>query len=303
MRRCFIHVGTHKTGTTSIQHMMSSRTAELQAKGYHYPQSGQPQSSLPAHHNIAWQMTGNANFRSEHGTISDLLAEVRDRPEDVILSSEDFSSAIYNKEFREFVTLLRSAGFAVTAILYLRSQLDWLPRLYLTLVQAGWDLSWHKWLNVDIEPASRAYQILIAMGADPTRLPSSCIDYLDVINTARGSGIDDMIVRSYDAANASVCSDFLSIFGLTLQDLNLNGETRTNQSLPLREYLQMFTGQLSTVVPPDERRIQLSPQEQRRLLHQFSETNRQLFTEHGIPEPTVHCDASGYYIDELFSRV
>ena len=37
MKTIFLHVGTHKTGTTSIQHFLARNRYELQERGFSYP--------------------------------------------------------------------------------------------------------------------------------------------------------------------------------------------------------------------------------------------------------------------------
>ena len=55
MRICYIHVGPHKTGTTSIQWFLQENSAELLAYGYFVPES---ETKRGAHHMLAEGMAG-----------------------------------------------------------------------------------------------------------------------------------------------------------------------------------------------------------------------------------------------------
>lgn len=89
-KKIYIHIGPHKTGTTTIQFSMNFNKNALLKKGVYYPDSGLVSDSLPGHHNLAWELSGNYRFSENHGTWSDLTAELaRSNFESVILSSED----------------------------------------------------------------------------------------------------------------------------------------------------------------------------------------------------------------------
>jgi len=70
---------------------------------------------------------------------------VKERSDDVILSSEDFECSLYNtSSFSDFISALQSSGFEVTLILYVRNQVDYLPRIYLTLLHFGLNLNFDR---------------------------------------------------------------------------------------------------------------------------------------------------------------
>jgi hypothetical protein len=172
---------------------------------------------------------------------------------------------------------------------------DRLPRAYLILLDSGWALA-------------RRESIL-----DP--------DYCDLLRRARESGNAEVIVRSYDRARTSICSDFLSIFNLTLGDLQVGGEVWANASLPLREYLLLFLrnkmgrellekeeAAVNALVPPEAKEIALSPAARVDLFQKYRHANRTLSVQYGILEPEMG-DISQMeespgtpYVDELFSE-
>lgn len=299
MRNCFIHIGTHKTGTTSIQHLLSRNSSALEERGYFYPQAGRL-DWLPGHHNLAWEISGDLRYRSDYGSIDDLIREVKNKSEHIILSSEDFGWSLYNgsngSKFSDFILLLQSSGFLVTVILYVRNQIDYLPRAYLTALECGVKLSWREWEYFNV-------------------------DYCDLLRRVHENANVDVIVRSYDQARASICRDFLSIFNLTLRDLHLDDEVWENASRSLREYLLIFLQNrmgrrlleseetaVNTLVSAEARKIRLSPALRADLYHRFRDANRNLFIQYGIPEPEmengtgVHDSSDTPYVDELFSE-
>ena len=296
MRKCFIHVGPHKTGTTSIQHLLSRNSSALRERGCFYPQAGRP-DLLSGHHNLAWEISGDHRFRENYGSIDDLIREVKQRTDQIILSSEDFGWSLSNKsKFSGFISLLQSSGFLVTFISYVRNQIDYLPRAYLSFLECGGNLSWTEW-------------------------PFFNADYCDLLRRVRENANVDVIVRSYDRARTSICRDFLSIFNLTLRDLHLDDEVLENVSRSLREYLLIFLQNrmgrkllaneeqaVNTLVSPQAKQIRLSPTLSVDLFHRFRGTNRNLFLEYDIPEPKMEGTSKAEdcpdtpYVDELFSE-
>src|SRR5215831_15350027 len=94
MRTCHVHIGTHKTGTTSLQLAMSENAPALLRHGYLYAATGRPAEVPTGHHNLAWEITADRRFRPAYGTLEDLIREVRHHSGDVILSSEGFESTV-----------------------------------------------------------------------------------------------------------------------------------------------------------------------------------------------------------------
>jgi hypothetical protein len=309
MRTCFIHIGTHKTGTTAIQQLLWRNRSRLQQRGYSYPQAGRLEG-LPGQHNLAWQISGDHRFQDDYGTIDDLIREVKNSSGDIILSSEDFECSLYNsRKFSGFISLLQSNGFSITVILYLRNQIDYLPRIYLTLLSFGLDLTFDRVLGPTLDQGEFRWQDWIFN-----------FDYCDLLRRIEENANIEVIVRSYEQSGSSVCRDFLSIFNLTLSDLDVEDEVFANMSLSLPEYVRMFlrnrTGRqlledeervLNNLPSKEANKIALSPAVRLDLFQRFKETNQNLFIKYGILEPKIN-DTEGIkdypppYIDKLFSE-
>ncbi|WP_141249606.1 hypothetical protein [Sphingobium sp. D43FB] len=103
-KRIFVHIGYHKTGSTSIQVALSGARDRLEENGFLYPEVGCPEWSKYGHHLLAWSvfskvehlptLHGNqASFTksSRRSLWSDLRAEIdRSKAHNVIISSEEF---------------------------------------------------------------------------------------------------------------------------------------------------------------------------------------------------------------------
>ena len=159
MRRCFIHIGTFKTATTAIQQALAAGSASLEGRGILYARTGRP-FGQHGQHNIALQMARDSRFRRWCGDQRRLLKEIKSFDGDVLLSSEDFQSALFNgDELDQFVRSIRDVGFEVVLIVYLRNQLSYLPSLYLTLVGMGMDVCFDAFVHSSIAGVFRFRQM------------------------------------------------------------------------------------------------------------------------------------------------
>ncbi len=83
----YIHIGTHKTGSTALQYFFQQNKDKLQEHGFYYPTEGVVDAG---HHQIAW-----AAKKKETGELADLMSAVMDaankkKCSSIILSSEEF---------------------------------------------------------------------------------------------------------------------------------------------------------------------------------------------------------------------
>ena len=130
----YLHMGRHKTGTTTLQRFLSSNEEALSAEGFAYPKTLRKPD---AHHPLAvWY---NRRKRSEltpeqeasdRREIEAFRDEIRNESK-IILSSEAFQNARPNLMIEEF------SGFDFTFIVYLREPLDYLLSAYAQRVKAG----------------------------------------------------------------------------------------------------------------------------------------------------------------------
>jgi hypothetical protein len=117
----FIHIGTHKTGTKSIQNFLRTHASSLRKCGILVPTAG-TLSPVSGHHNIAWQVRKDPRYRIRVGGIDELIAELKySETSTGVISSEDFEYLLqYPHELRAFDERLTTAGFATKYLVYFR---------------------------------------------------------------------------------------------------------------------------------------------------------------------------------------
>lgn len=119
-KKLFLHIGLHKTGTTSLQTFLKANEGMLRRAGYLYPRACIPEGSA-AHHQLSWKMANlkQAAHFDEKTLLDAILAEQKAARCHLIISSEDFS-----RLGRKGVVQLKSMfrHFNVKVIVYLRRQ-------------------------------------------------------------------------------------------------------------------------------------------------------------------------------------
>jgi hypothetical protein len=286
MRRCFIHVGTHKTGTTSLQYALSTRSQKLEGFGFYYPRLGRPSVAPHAHHNFAWEISKDDRFQKASGSIDDLLAEVADVPHNVILSSEDFEcSAHHPEQFTSFIERLKERQFEVIFIVYFRNQIEYAESLYLTMLLFGLDIPFAKYIAEILENGRFRWHHWIF-----------AFDYDEFATRLRRIDGVELIVRSYDTlAKGALVSDFLAILGLRpndmeiVEDIYLNERCSMSQAIELfyrnrvrRPLLSQEQAALTSLFPHAAAPVEMKSKHE--LIERFAASNRRLINNYGIGE-------------------
>lgn len=212
MKTLYIHIGTPKTGTTSLQNFLEDNQAELLKHGVYYPLNlghyappkGEPESVS----------SGNFFPAYEHILLHDNLTEktthdLRDAfsvADTVLLSTEELWGKGVVPDFSVFYKNLKEGlpEAAIKVIVYLRPQIDWLESIYKQGIQ-----TWKQADTLqDVYYDSDGYK--------------SLLHYYDRLCEIGGEiGFENIIVRIYDKAEfqgGNIFADFLSIFNLTLTD-------------------------------------------------------------------------------------
>ncbi len=134
MTRCFLHIGTHKTGTCALQAVFASGEAAV-ARRIAYPAAGR---ILDGQHNLAWELSEDERFDPSLGTLADLIPEIGADPRPSVVSSEDFEYAHAHPEaLGAFAAALRAAGVETRVIVYLRERVSYAESLYAELTRHG----------------------------------------------------------------------------------------------------------------------------------------------------------------------
>lgn len=126
-RVIFVHIGTHKTGSTSLQQLCDRAASQLREDGVLYPKAGRPNSHPWAHHILAWSVQQERGFNNLEGW-EKVAREIRKSgAARVLISSEGFVRCSVS-DIKKIKCLLPNAK--VKAIVYLRNPVDYVISLY-----------------------------------------------------------------------------------------------------------------------------------------------------------------------------
>lgn len=311
IRRCYIHIGTHKTGTTSLQHVLNTQRNKLIELSYLYPCTGRPANARRGQHNIAWALSRDRRFRKRYGTIDELLTEIAGVRYDVILSSEDFESCIFHPEaFASFIERLKGLNLDITLIVYFRNQVEYSRSLYLELLPFG--------LNV---PFREFLAVLMDRGEFRWREWIFPFDYEEFFKRLQSIDHVAVVARSFDSARGALIDDFCSILGfsstklITGEDIRLNEPTST--ATALAHYYRNCVGRwllpsertaLSSLYQSAEIQIDMTHHSKLKLIERFANSNQRLSQVSGIPTfDNMHSEVvkpepdKNIFMEDLFS--
>jgi hypothetical protein len=115
MKQIFLHIGTSKTGTTSLQFFLHNNREHLSKLGYLYP------SQNKTHHNLAFTLLGDSKADYQTDTWEDVLTEIGNSQQNNIVISSEFFSEINNVDsIEQIATYL--AKYQIKIIVYLKRQ-------------------------------------------------------------------------------------------------------------------------------------------------------------------------------------
>jgi hypothetical protein len=224
--KVILHIGWHKTGTSSLQTFLSkNRTMLLEHHGILYPDTG---FISHAHHKLAWslqdplisQWAKKISFRTPAEEIFTLLfTECRNKnAETVLLSSEEFSlTEKYNIKRLESII----APHQITIVAYIRRQDKYLESLYNQLIKTSfmrYKLDFGRFIENKIKEGGLNYMDYFSKWSDA--LPGA-----------------EFIIRPYEREllpQNDICHDFLNqILKNPGQDFAFNPKEE-NESLGFR---------------------------------------------------------------------
>ena len=131
-----VHVGTHKTGTKSLQTMLSENREWFEEQGLAYPVAACVQYG---HHNVAWELTGDTRYDPATGSLEDVVTELaRTEAPTALLSSEDLESLYRRPDpMARLRASLEGIGYDVHVVVTLREPADYTESLYEELLKHG----------------------------------------------------------------------------------------------------------------------------------------------------------------------
>jgi hypothetical protein len=230
-RICFLHAGAHKTGTTYLQNFLLCNEYALASEGLYVPTTGRV--ILSAHHNIAWQLSGDARYNPIHGTLSELLTELSSvRASRACLSSEDFECLYQNPPvLRILRSRFNEIGYTVKVLFFLRPQADYAESLYAESVRHGLSLDFSEFLRLFVrgefkQSAISDYSVLLHPFVEVFGLDNV------IVRPFRNSGSPDQILIDF-------FSQMLPNFELSSGKYRVSS-FRENVSIPFCDVFQLF---------------------------------------------------------------
>lgn len=207
MSNCYIHIGTHKTGTSAIQSFCSQNADWLMSEGFFYGNTGK----FEAHHGLAvfirdFARSMNDNDRVRVVAALETLKEMANG-RDVLISSEMLCE---NKAFTG-LGVLEELFEEITIIVYLRRQDLMLESSYNQVIKQNGE-------HAAIDSVRYYF-----------------IDYLEFIRSIENSFVSNVniVARIYDRShfpNGSVVEDFVGAIGIK-SIVPPGGEKIVNESL------------------------------------------------------------------------
>jgi hypothetical protein len=218
-RVCYLHVGTHSTGMTSIQRYCADNDVALAAAGLLYPRAARLDPESPGHHNVAFELSGDERFAPRLPKLVDVVAEIASRrPAQACLSSEIFEYLhVMPERMAELRDALGSIGYSSAVIVYLRSQATYIEALYAELVQRGLRMGFGSFLAGILREGAFRYADVWTFRFDYSVLVDAF---------ARAFGAESVVVRPYAARlhPQALIADFFAVTAPPGTFLHADGE-------------------------------------------------------------------------------
>jgi hypothetical protein len=162
-RICYIHVGPHKTGTTSIQSFLRENRSELLKHGYFVPESGNIHGG---HHPLVRQLCGK-NVPNIHNRAAAKFTEALTQTlcEAVVISSEAFDGLLRRQECASaFFNHLTALNLKPRIVVFPRNQPQLINSRYVEVVR-GFRRSepFEVFVSEEIHHASFRYSDFVAL--------------------------------------------------------------------------------------------------------------------------------------------
>lgn len=290
MKTLFLHIGTHKTGTSALQHFFLTNREILEKHGVYYPRTGCNREGM--HHPLFLPLD-TKNITQSKRTFSSMVDELKQEigeKQQVLISSEMISKLISRKDFH--AKSLFELFDTVKIIVYVRRPDDFIESAYRQQIKIRRTYSF----DSCYEEHKRRNDIYM--------LCRKCSNFV---------GKDNVIVRCYEKnqfVGGTIFNDFLECIGLkmtgeyTLPSRNINVSLGLDALLFKRAYndlpssiiekravarmLETYMKQKPATKP--RQRI-LSPQQRLDIIKEFEDGNRRVALEFlGRPEGRLFYD-------------
>ena len=216
MKNLYIHIGTPKTGTTTIQKFLSSNREILLNKGIYYPKFPfEWEDALGTDGNFGWWAHGGMDYKTKVGIINDLFIE----HDNVLLSSEDIW--LEEPDKIKFLKELCPDKYNIKVIVYLRKQIEYLESQYREIIRV-----WQEKEDMGKICSSNNPVVSAIMAT---------LDYCSVLDNMESViGKDNIIVRPYEKqqfVDENIVHDFLKCLGIEAYDDFIFYKTKYNPAM------------------------------------------------------------------------
>ncbi len=210
--KIFLHIGTHKTGTTSLQVFLRESENALARQGILVPDSGSPKGKSYnvscGHHELAWYLLGKHNTNSDASwtALSSEIAQYNG--EKVVVSAEAFDNLTTSHIVRIKKYL---SGHDIYPVIYLRNPLSYMVSAYKQRIKMGtYSGTLRKYFKEHID------------NVDYEKLVGAWISEL---------GKDNLRIRIFDKAkHRGIEKDFCDVIGADFIELKNHVQKRANIS-------------------------------------------------------------------------
>lgn len=314
MKTLYLHIGTPKTGTTSIQNFCAENAALLEEQGYCYPASPFKFRRIGINRNAhflvqkVYDEKNERAFGEEEKLFRKGMKMVLDafrKFDRVILSDEGIWNVIFGEEGDRFWKKLKKGAevnhFAIKVVVYLRRQ----------------DRLAESWWNQKIKAGGGMYATTKWEDfiQDFSMLEMNYYGPLEMIEKEIGQ--ENIIVRRFDRKyfkNGSIYEDFLDAIGAKYKAGLVVTEERRNTALlgnapEMKRILNTISGlshkdnvffrrvlkKLSEEQPELKKKTLFSSEEAEQFMEQYREDNRKLMKKYfGKEEDLFDMDFSRY---------
>ena len=140
-RRLVVHVGTRKTGSTSIQDALARLAPALRERGIHVPSAGRSHAASARHANLLGSLTG-FRYNAARGGWRELAEEIRASDAHSFVISDEALARTRAKHVAAAIAAIRrlaaDCALRVDVIGYVRPQYQYLESFYAQDVKCGW---------------------------------------------------------------------------------------------------------------------------------------------------------------------
>jgi hypothetical protein len=134
-RICYVHVGPHKTGTTSIQWFLQENSAELLKQGYFVPEA---ETRRGAHHALAEGLAGLDVGKHREPLVARSVAAIAETSaQAIVISSEALEGLFRNRQnTKAFFERIKELNLQPKLVLFPRNQPQWINSSYSSTVKS-----------------------------------------------------------------------------------------------------------------------------------------------------------------------